>query len=195
MRSLETLNRSNDLVTRLLKTSGCSNGLVICILAFLWIFCRMTCMGDELRYSLKKFNCWSGHLTQCFQDLFDFICTSLSALNSYFALFKTTRIPKCRSWSGFFFRCSRLWAFQRPQSLIRRTIWAKGILCKQNVSKETRTLLLSHVYITNELFFCQLLVLRKKTRRIKEARVIRALLIQMDSVALPITHVYFMQIW
>ena len=151
----------------------------------------------EMSYAIrwKKFPCSSGHLNQCFQDLFDFICTSLSALNSYFALFKTTCIPKCRSWSGFFFRCSRLWAFHCPQSLIRRTIWAKGILCKQNVSKETRTLLLSHVYITNELFFGQLLVLRKKTRRIKEARVIRALLIQMDSVALPITHVYFMQIW
>ena len=56
----------------------------------------------------KKFTCSSGHLTQCFQDLFDFICTSLSALNSYFALFKTTRVHKRRSWSGFFFRCSRL---------------------------------------------------------------------------------------
>ena len=40
--------------TRLLKTSGRSNGVVICIMAFLCIFCRMTCMGDELRYSLKK---------------------------------------------------------------------------------------------------------------------------------------------
>ena len=49
--------------------------------------------------------------------------------------------------------------------------------------------------LQTNFFFCQLLVLRKKTRRIKEARVIRALLIQMDSVALPITHVYFMQIW
>ena len=51
----------------------------------------------------KKFTCSSGHLTQCFQDLFDFICTSLSALNSYFALFKITRVHKRRSWSGFFF--------------------------------------------------------------------------------------------
>ena len=67
-------------------------------------------MGDELRYSLKKFTCWSGHLTQCFQDLFDFICTSLSALNSHFALFKTTRVHRRRLWSEFFFRCSRLWA-------------------------------------------------------------------------------------
>ena len=52
-----------------------------------------------------------------------------------------------------------------------------------------------HVYITNEIFFWQRLVLRKKIRRIKEARVICALLIQMYSVALPIAHVCFMQIW
>ena len=44
-----------------------------------------------------------------------------------------------------------------------------------------------HVYITNKIFFCQQLVLRKKA--------IHALLIQMDSVALPISHVCFMQIW
>ena len=56
----------------------------------------------------KKITRSSGHLTQCFQDLFDFICTSLSALSSYFALFKTTRVHKRRSWSGFFLRCSRL---------------------------------------------------------------------------------------
>ena len=74
------------------------------------------------RHPLKKFTCSSGHLTLCFQDLFDFICTSLSALNFYFALFKTTHVHKRRSWSGFFFGCRRLRAFQRPRSLIRRKI-------------------------------------------------------------------------
>ena len=65
-RSLETLNRSNDLVTHLLKTSGRSNGLVICILAFLWIFCRMTFMGDELRYSFKKIHLFERSLNSMF---------------------------------------------------------------------------------------------------------------------------------
>ena len=43
----------------------------------------------ETSYAIrsKKFTCSSGHLTQCFQDLFDFICTSLSALNYHFTLF------------------------------------------------------------------------------------------------------------
>ena len=105
--SLETSNSSNDFDTRSLKTSGRSNSLVIRItMASLWIrfsifFCRMTFWETSYAIRSKNFTCSSGHLIQCFQDLFDFICTSLSALNSYFALFKTTRVHK-RPWSGCF---------------------------------------------------------------------------------------------
>ena len=109
----------------------------------------------ETSYAIrsKKFTCLSGHLTQCFQDLFDFICTSLSALNSHFALFKTTRVHKRRLWSGFFFRFSRLWAFQRPQSLIRRKSNLKISYVNKTFQKKPEHYCSPHVYIANEIFF------------------------------------------
>jgi len=36
-------------------------------------------LTNDMHGRRKKFTCSSGHLTQCFQDLFDFICTGLSA--------------------------------------------------------------------------------------------------------------------
>ena len=68
----------------------------------LWIFFWMTWeMSCAIRS--KNFTCSSGHLIQYFQDLFNFICTSLLALNSYFALTEIACMHK-RSWSGFFFQ-------------------------------------------------------------------------------------------
>ena len=52
------------------------------IIASLWIFCRMT-----WKMSYAEFHLFEPS-SQCFQHLFDFICTILSALNSYFTLLK-----------------------------------------------------------------------------------------------------------
>ena len=119
----------------------------------------MTCMGDELRYSLKKFTCWSGHLTQCFQDLFDFICTSLSALNSYFALFKTTRVHKRRSWSGFF---AHVADYELHGPLSDEKSKLKISYVNKTFQKKPKHFCSLHVYITNKIFCCQQLVLHKK---------------------------------
>ena len=131
-------------------------------MAFLSIFCQMTCMGDELRYSFKKFTCSSSHLTQCFQDLFDFICTSLSALNSYFALFKTTPIHKRRSWSGFFSDVADYEPFSVHDPLSDEKSKLKISYVNKTFQKKPEHFCSPHVYRTNEIFFCQRLVLRKK---------------------------------
>ena len=91
-------------------------------LNFLW----MTCMGDELCYSFKKIHLFEP--ITCSLVLINvsrFVWLHLHKFISFkllFLLLKTTRVQKRGSWSGFFFRCSRLWAFQRPRCPIRRKI-------------------------------------------------------------------------
>ena len=122
----------------------------------------------------KKFTCSSSNLTQCFQDLFDFICRSLSALNSYFDLFKTTRVHKCRSWSGFFSDVADYELFRVHNPLSDEKSKLNISYVNKTFQWKPKHFCSLHVYITNEIW---------------------ALLVQMDSVALPITHVCLMQIW
>ena len=122
----------------------------------------MTCMGDELRYSFKKIHLFERSFNSMFQDLFDFICTSLSALNSYFALFKTTRVHKRRSWSGFFSDVADYELFSVHGPLSDEKSKLKISYVNKTFQKKPEHFCSPHVYITNEIFFCQRLVLPKK---------------------------------
>ena len=86
------------------------------IMASLQIFCWMTWKTSNAICS-KYFTCSSGQLIQCLKNLFDFIGTSLSALNSFLALLKQL-------------------AYTSDRFLIRRKIEAKDILCKQTFQKK-----------------------------------------------------------
>ena len=174
-----------------IRTLGCLDSSVIRIVASLWIFCWMT-WETSCAIRSKTFTCLSGHLIQCFQDLFDFICTSLSALNSYFALTEITCKHK-QSWSGFFFSdiadCE-LFCINDPLSDKKSKLKISYMIsriqieqvehpaCKQNISKETWTLLLSACLNYKWNMFCQRLVLhtcKKYRESIKEAHVSFAL--------------------
>ena len=151
--SLKTSGHSNDSVTRSLKTSGRSNGLVIPIIASLWIFCRMT-----WKMSYAEFHLFEPS-SQCFQHLFDFICTILSALNSYFTLLKQ---PLYTSNCG-------TQAFWRWRSLIGWKTKLKISYVHKMFQKKPKHFCSPNVYIKNEIFFCQWLVLHKKIQKINKA--------------------------
>ena len=177
MRLLETLNCSNDLAPvcwghQAVRTAWSS---------VLWHSFEFSVKWHawETSYAIrwKKFTCSSGHLTQCFQDLFDFICTSLSALNSYFALFKTTRIPKCRSWSGFFSDVADYELFSVHNPLSNERSKLKVSYVNKTFQKKPEHFCSRLFTLEKKYFFANYLFYVKKTRRINEARVIRALLI------------------
>ena len=93
--SLKTSGRSNDSVTRSLKTSGRSNGLVIPIIASLWIFCRMT-----WKMSYAEFHLFEPS-SQCFQHLFDFILHNFISFKLLFHPSKTTLVHKQLWYTSF----------------------------------------------------------------------------------------------
>ena len=134
--SIQTSICSNNLVTHLLATLNCSNNLVTHFVQNIRPFERLDHLYYGIPLNLLSNDMHGRRVTvfvqkiHLFQRSLNSMCsrfawlhlTSLLALNSYFALFKTTLVHKHWSWSGFFFRCSRLWAFQRPLSLVRRNI-------------------------------------------------------------------------
>ena len=129
----------------------------------------------------KKFTCSNQSLVHLFismfQDLFDFICTSLSALNSYFCFLKQHMYTSADHGVDFFSDVADYELFSVHDALSDEKSKLKISYVNKTFQKKPEHFCSSHVYITNEIFFCQRLVLRKKTRRIKEACVIRALLI------------------
>jgi len=160
-------NRSNDLVTRLLNVRTAWSSV-------LWRSFEFSVKWHawETSYAIrsKKLTCSSGHLTRCFQDLFDFICTSLSALNSYFALLKKrcSYMLKKHAYTSanhgvdFFSDVADYKLFSVHNPLSDEKSKLKISYVNKTFQKKPEHFCSPHVYITNKIFFCQRLVLRKK---------------------------------
>ena len=89
-----------------------------------------------------------------FQDLFDFICTSLSALNSYFCFLKQLVYTSADHGVDFFTDVADYELFSVHDALSDEKSKLKISYVNKTFQKKPEHFCSPHVYITNEMFFC-----------------------------------------